>query len=111
MKNIHISEEDFIEAINALKKQLEHDEFFGKSMEDAFPGSYAPIYDNHYLWEATIRLLEIAINDTGNTIEWWIYEKKFGTEANINIIEEKNGEEIVVALPTSKDLYNYLKDK
>lgn len=109
MKNINISEEDFIEAINALKKQLDHDESFGKSMEDAFPGSYAPIYDNHYLWEATIRLLEIATNDTNNTIEWWIYETKFGTEPNMNIIEKRDGEDVSVSLSTAKELYNYLK--
>jgi hypothetical protein len=111
MKNIHISEEDFVEAIEALKKQLEHDEFFGESMENAFPGSHAPIYDNHYLWEALIKLLEIAASDTSKTVEWWIYETKFGAEPDKRIIETRDGKEIVITLPTAKDLYNYLKNK
>ncbi len=111
MKTIHISEEEFVEAINAMKKQLEHDDFFGESMENAFPGCHAPIYDNHYLWEGMIKLLEVATNDVGKTIEWWIHNAKFGEEPNMDIIEKKNGEEIIVTLPTAEDLYNYLKNK
>lgn len=111
MKNIHISEEDFVVAIEALRKQLEHDEFFGESMENAFPGCHGPIYDNHYLWEALIKLLEIATDDTSKTVEWWIYDTKFGTDLNMGIIENKDGKEITITLPTAKDLYNYLKNK
>jgi hypothetical protein len=111
METIHISEEEFVEAINAMKKQLEHDEFFGESMKNAFPGCHAPIYDNHYLWEGMIRLLEAATNDEDKTIEWWIYNAKFGEEPDMNIVEKRNGEEIVVTLSTAEELYNYLKNK
>ena len=104
-----ISEKDFVEAIEGLKKQVEHDEHFGTSMEDAFPGCHAPIYDNHYVWETAIRLLEIATNDIDKTIEWWIYETKFGEETDMNIIKTKDCEEFLIALPTAEDLYNYLK--
>jgi hypothetical protein len=69
---------------------LKHDDFFGESVENAFPGCHAPIYDNHYLWEAMIRLLEVATNDTSRIIEWWIYETKFGTEPKMNIIEKES---------------------
>lgn len=111
MKTIHISEEEFVETINAMKKQLEHDDFFGKSMEKAFPGSYAPIYDNHYLWEGMIRLLEVATNDEDKIIEWWIYNAKFGEKPDMNIVEKRNSEEIIVTLSTVEELYNYLKNK
>ena len=103
-----ISEKDFIEAIEGLKRQVEHDEHFGTSMEDAFPGCHAPIYDNHYVWETAIRLLEIATNDIGKTIEWWIYETKFGEETSLYIIENKNGEDIKIQPLTANDLYEYL---
>jgi len=103
-----ISEKDFIEAIEGLKKQVEHDEHFGTSMEDAFPGCHAPIYDNHYVWETAIRLLEIATNDIDKTIEWWIYETKFGEETSLYIIEKKNGEDVKIQLLTASDLYKYL---
>ena len=103
-----ISEKDFIEAIEGLKKQVEHDEHFGTSMEDAFPGCHAPIYDNHYVWETAIRLLEIATNDIDKTIEWWIYETKFGEETSLYIIEKKNGEDVKIQLLTANDLYEYL---
>ena len=103
-----ISEKDFIEAIEGLKKQVEHDEHFGTSMEDAFPGCHAPIYDNHYVWETALRLLEIATNDIDKTIEWWIYETKFGEETSLYIIENKNGEDVKIQLLTASDLYEYL---
>jgi hypothetical protein len=103
-----ISEKDFIEAIEGLKKQVEHDEHFGTSMEDAFPGCHAPIYDNHYVWETAIRLLEIATNDIDKTIEWWIYETKFGEGTSLHIIEKKNGEDVKIQLLTANDLYEYL---
>ena len=103
-----ISEKDFIEAIEGLKKQVEHDEHFGTSMEDAFPGCHAPIYDNHYVWETALRLLEIATNDIDKTIEWWIYETKFGEETSSHIIEKKNGEDVKIQLLTASDLYKYL---
>ena len=103
-----ISEKDFIEAIEGLKKQVEHDEHFGTSMEDAFPGCHAPIYDNHYVWETAIRLLEIATNDIDKTIVWWIYETKFGEDTSLYIIENKNGEDVKIQLLTASDLYEYL---
>jgi len=108
---MYIPEEEFTKAIHAMKKQLDHDNSFGKSMEDAFPGCHAPIYDNHYLWEGMIKLLEIATNDVGKVIEWWIYEAKFGTDSNKDIVGKENGKEIVVTLSTAEDLYNYLKSK
>lgn len=111
MKNMYISEEEFVKAINAMREQLKHDDFFGESMENAFPGCHAPIYDNHYLWDAMIRLLEVVTNDTTKTIEWWIYEAKFGTNPNMNFSEKEGSKEIVVTLSTAKELYHYLKMK
>lgn len=78
-------------------------------MEKAFSDCHAPIYDNHYLWEAVIKLLEIAMNYTSQIIEWWIYEAKFGANSKMNIVENKNNKEIIITLFMAEELYNYLK--
>ena len=103
-----ITKAEFIKAIEALKQQDAIDDNFQIHMEAAFPGSYAPIYEN-CLWSLSIHLLELAMEDRYEYIDWWVWETKFGKD-NPNVTwNSSDGEpEKVWVLDTPEALYDYL---
>ena len=103
-----ITKAEFIKAIEALKQQDAIDDNFQTHMEAAFPGSYAPIYEN-CLWSLSIHLLELAMEDRYEYIDWWVWETKFGKD-NPNVTwNSSDGEpEKVWVLDTPEALYDYL---
>lgn len=74
-----LTKEEFLEAIATLKKQSDLDDNFHTHMSAAFPGSYAPIYEE-VLWGLSIRLLEKLMDDPYEYIDWWIWETHFGKD-------------------------------
>lgn len=105
-----ISKEEFIKAIEALKQQNAVDDNFHTHMEAAFPGSYAPIYEN-VLWALSIHLLELAMEDRYEYVSWWVYETDFGKREDMTEITwTEDGQEKSVNLMTAEALYDFLVD-
>lgn len=103
-----IPKEEFLKAIEALKQQNAIDDNFQTHMEAAFPGSYAPIYEN-CLWELSIHLLELAMEDRYEYVSWWVYETDYGKREDMTEISwTEDGQEKSVKLTTAEALYDFL---
>lgn len=99
-----ITKDEFCKALNKLKEQRDIDYNFHYHIEKAFPGSYAPIYNN-VLWELSIHLLELSIKDDGEFVSWWVFETDFGTKDNVKSVRVF-GEPVDVSTP--EKLYDFL---
>lgn len=105
-----ITKEEFLKAIEALKQQNVIDDNFQTHMEAAFPGSFAPIYENS-LWALSIHLLELAMEDRYEYVSWWVYETDFGKREDMTEITwTEDGQEKTVNLMTAEALYDFLVD-
>lgn len=103
-----ISKEEFLKAIDALKQQNAVDDNFHTHMEFAFPGSYAPIYENG-LWALSIHLLESAMEDRYEYVNWWIYETDYGKRESMTTVSwTEDRQKISVNLTTPEALYDFL---
>ena len=105
-----ITEQEFIDALDLLRKQADWDLEFMGHMEKAFSGSHAPIYDNSYLWNASIKLLEIATGDQYDYIEDWVYERDFGRNGGMELSWIEEGKKVSVELKDAQMLYRFLRD-
>lgn len=106
-----ITKEQFLKAIEALQQQDAVDDNFQTHMEAAFPGSYAPIYEN-ILWDLSIHLLELAMEDRYEYVSWWVYETDYGkNEEMTNISWTEDGQEKSINLTTPEALYDFLVEK
>lgn len=106
-----IAKEEFLKAIETLKQQDSIDNNFQAHMGAAFPGSYAPIYEN-FLWALSIHLLELAMEDRYEYVSWWVYETDFGKcEDMTEITWTEDGQEKSVNLMTAEALYDFLVEK
>jgi len=103
-----ISKEEFLKAIEVLRQQSQVDDNFQIHLEAAFPGSYAPIYDNR-LWTLSINLLEQLIEDKAEYISWWVFETDFGKERPDVYWKSPDGkQEKEWNLTTAELLYDFL---
>ena len=103
-----IPREEFLKAIEVLKQQNAIDDNFQTHMEAAFPGSYAPIYENG-LWKLSIHLLELAMEDHYEYVSWWVYETDYGKREDMTEISwTEDGQEKSVNLTTAEALYDFL---
>ena len=103
-----IPKEEFLKAIEALKQQNAIDDNFQTHMEAAFPGSYAPMYEN-VLWALSIHLLELAMEDRYEYVSWWVYETDYGKSEDMTEISwTEDGQEKSVKLTTEDALYDFL---
>jgi len=98
----------FIQTINAMKAQAEYDNAFcehmGKAFPDAFTANLLP--NNRELTTALLRILKSQMNDTGDMIEYFMYEKEYGTNPDYNAFE-KDGS--VIPLNDAGELWEYLE--
>lgn len=103
-----ITKEEFQKAIEALRQQNAVDDNFQTHMEAAFPGSYAPIYEN-LLWTLSVHLLELLMEDPYKYIGWWVWETHFGKEhPNVTWTSPDGETEKVWVLDTPENLYDFL---
>lgn len=99
-----ITKEEFVKSLNKLKEQSDIDHQFNYHMEQAFPGSYAPIYHN-VLWELSVHLLELFVKDDEKYVSWWIFETDFGKRDIVNSLRV-NDKPVDVSTP--EKLYDFL---
>ena len=108
-----MDKELFIEAIEAIQKQLQQDvevsNYLGKALPDAFEANLMP--KNHFLQNALIHVLQVEMNDLQlceygrSWIEYFCWELDFGKE-NYRMKVTQGGKEI--KLSNAGELYDFL---
>lgn len=98
------SQEQFVDIIAKLKETEEKNTKFGNMMEE-FSGSWFCSELAYPATEALMTLLEIVFEDESEWISWWIYEKNYGSRADLEAYY-KNGD--VIKLDTAEELYDFL---
>lgn len=111
-----MKKEIFLEAIEAIEKQVNLDieisKHLGKAFPDVFEANLLP--KNHFLQNALIRVLQVEMNDLQlcehgqSWIEYYLWELNFGQE-NYRLKVTQNGNEI--KLSNASELYDYLNNR
>jgi hypothetical protein len=101
------TKDEFVSALEALQKQYDHDQKCSDAMEVIFPNDFISGYDNHWLTDKLVELLEYEMNDWGRWINYFIYELDFGKKWKPGTITE-NGKDI--PLRNAEELYDILRD-
>ena len=107
-----MNKELFIEAIEAIQKQVELDievsKHLGKAFPEAFEANFLP--RNHFLQNALLHVLQVEMNDDNSKswIEYFLWELNFGKE-NYRLKVTDNGKNIPMS--TASELYDYLINK
>ena len=106
----------FIEAIDAIQKQVELDievsKHLGKAFPDAFEANLLP--KNHFLQNILLKILQTEMNDLENVecgaswIEYFCWELNFGQE-NYRLKVYTNGKE--VSMSNAAELYDFLNNR
>lgn len=113
--DIHISKEQFVEALNAIKEGLDERNRFDKSMSEFSSGYFVSSIGTKWL-DTAIKLLEIAVGDVVqpkyySMISWWLYENVVPKSVYLQPHTEFNDtdEEIEVSVETPEQLYEYFE--
>lgn len=111
-----MKKELFIEAIEAIHKQIKLDieisNHLGKAFPDCFESNLLP--KNHFLQNALIHVLQVELNDIElcefgqSWIEYFLWELNFGEE-NYRLKVKQNGREIPMSNPS--ELYDFLTSR
>ena len=101
-----ISKKLFVETINELQKQFKHDDKCSNAFKIILPEDYVSAYDNHWIQNALIKLLQIQFDDKGSWIEYFIYDLNFGKEYKGVCVTDENG--INIKLSSAGKLYDFL---
>lgn len=109
-----MTKELFIETIEALRLQSEYDSKCSEAFNVILPNDYVSNYDNHWLTNQLIKLLQVEMNDEtrDSWIEYYIYELEFGVKYREGCARYKDGSNI--DLSDAGKLYDFLmseKDK
>ena len=105
MNNEKITKELFIESIEKIQEQFEHDKRCSEAFKTILQNDYVTGYDNHYITEQVLKILNKLTNDTDDWIGYYIYDLDFGEKYEKGCIKI-NGKNI--KLKTVEDLWNLL---
>lgn len=111
-----MDKEQFIKSILAIRSQVQHDILVSEKLGEAFPNSFKEnlLPDNHWLQNALIKNLQIAMNDefdienSHSWIEFFCWELNFGEENYRLKAYDKNKKEIPLSTPG--ELWEFLKN-
>ncbi len=103
-----MEKELFIETIEAIKKQSEHDVKCSEAFQIIFHDTHVGLYDNHLLNNQLVKLLQVAMNDEhkDSWIEYYIYELDFGKNYRPGCATDKDGD---IDLSDAGGLWEYLE--
>ena len=103
-----ITKKQFIQSIEAIKKQMDYDHECTKSFQKILKNDYISGYDNNIIIEHLIKLLAELTKDKSDWIGYYVYELDFGKEYKEGCVTQggKN-----IPLKTPKDLWNLITDK
>lgn len=110
MGEVKINKKAFIEAIDSIEQQFEHDRNCSNAFSIILSNDHTSNYDNSSIVEGFINLLETLTNDVKHEdgyswIEYFIYELDFGKKYEEGKVTSY-GEN--VKLKTASDLYAFL---
>ena len=101
------TKESFIENIEALKMQHDHDRKCSDAFSIILPNDYTSNYNNDALYNQLIEILKVAMNDDieDSWIEYYVWELDFGRKFKKGMVtlNEKN-----ISLKTPLDLWKFL---
>ena len=109
--NIHISKEQFVEALTAIKDGLDDRARFDKALSEFSNSWFISTVGTKWLDTAT-RLLEIAVNDTvnpkyGSMISWWLYENAKVVYVQPHTEFNDTNEQLEISIETAEELYDF----
>ena len=112
-----MKKETFVQAIEAIEKQLRFDIQVSKKLSEVFPNAYAAnlLPDNHFVTNVLIKVLQEEMNDTEidicgqSWIEWFCFETDFGNERERLQAFDKNKQRI--KMDNAGDLYDFLDNR
>jgi len=98
----------FVETINILKEQLEHDNKCVEAFNTILPSDYVVGYDNGRLYDQLIKILQQLTDDQSENglIEYFIWELDFGKKYKKGCLKIHNKD---VDISTPEKLYETLK--
>ncbi len=104
-----ITKELFIETIEAIKNQCEHDSKCSEAFQVILPHDHISTYSNHWLQNQLVKLLQVGMNDEhkDSWIEYYLWELNFGAKYKPGMVTEKDGS--IIDLSDAGKLYEYLK--
>ena len=112
---VKISEELFVDTVEAIKKGLAERDEFDKAMTKFSDGFFISNIGNTWL-DTLLILLEDAVGDErhvkyGSVLEWWLYETKVEKVLYLSPEHQKNptNEEFTIQVETPQQLYRYFK--
>jgi len=105
-----MNKELFIEAIEAIQKQVKLDIEVSKHLGNAFPDAFEAnlLPKNHFLQNALLHVLQTEMNDGQSWIEYFLWELNFGEE-NYRLKVTQNGKEIKMS--NAAELYDFLNNR
>lgn len=100
----------FINAMDEIQKQHEHDNKCGDAFAVILPDDFTTSYDNHYLLNKLLEIIKIAFNDNhkDSWIEYFVYDLNFGKEYIDGMITNKDGSHCNLA--NAGRLYDFMKE-
>ena len=103
-----ITKKQFIQSIEAIRKQMDYDHECTKSFQKILKNDFVSGYDNNIIIEHLIKLLAELTKDKSDWIGYYVYELDFGKEYIEGCVtqDEKN-----IPLKNPKDLWNLITDK
>lgn len=103
-----ITKELFVETIESIRLQYEHDEKWSSSIGKLFPNAFDANleYDNHFANNALLKLLQVQLKDDVSWIEYFMHELNFGKDYKDGDAMDENGQ--VIDLSDSGKLYDFL---
>ena len=113
----YMKREIFIEAIEAIKKQIRFDIDVSKKLGEAFPNAHTAnlLPDNHFISNALMKVLQDEMNDNQvckygqSWIEWFCFETDFGNESYRLQAFDENKQPI--KMENAGDLYDFLNNR
>lgn len=111
ISEIYFSRELFIETIDALQKQTEHDRQCSAAFSVILPNDYISNYDNNILYKQLLKIIQIAMNDEykDSWIKYYMWELDFGKDYRVGCATMENGDNI--DLSNSGKLWDFLTTK
>lgn len=103
-----MKKELFIETIEAIKKQRDHDNKCAEAFQIILPDTHVGLYDNHLLNNQLVKLLQVAMNDEhkDSWVEYYMYELDFGKNYRPGCATDKDGD---IDLSDAGALWEYLE--
>lgn len=110
MRRFVISKELFVETIEKIKQQHNHDLQCAEKLKDVFPNAFTAnlMYENHLIMNQLVKLLQVQLNDENehSWIEYFMWELDFGAKNDKYKATDKNGNNI--PLLNASELYDLL---